>query len=65
MLYHRAPLPLITRRVNPAANWFELCQTTLGEHRAILKALTAGNAAEAKRLMRAHLNKHSQLPLSD
>jgi len=65
ILYHRAPLPLITRKTQQQDDWMNSCTTTLNEHRAILKAIASGNATEAKRLMRAHLNKRSLLPLSD
>lgn len=56
-LYRRAPLPLI--RSDDAAGseqWNQTAQRTLRDHREILKALAAGRAAEAMRLLATHLH---------
>lgn len=54
-LYQRAPLPLIHGDAEDPARWREACQRTLDEHRRILAALAARDAAEAKRVLRTHL----------
>lgn len=62
-LYHRAPLPLINRRTEDPRGWEDACSRTLGEHRAILKALQGGERDEAKSLLRTHLLHRPQLPI--
>jgi DNA-binding GntR family transcriptional regulator len=64
MIYHRAPLPMLHRRVAEEPHWREECQKTLAEHEAILKAIGAGQASRAQRLLRKHLSERYLLPLS-
>ncbi len=62
-LYHRAPLPLIHGDTEDQDRWRASCDRTLREHRQILKALTARDAGEAKRVLRLHLSHHPSLPV--
>jgi DNA-binding GntR family transcriptional regulator len=61
-LYQRAPLPLIHGDTEDPDRWREACRRTLDEHRRILAALAARDAAEAKRVLRAHLAHVPMLP---
>ena len=63
-LYQRAPLPLIHGDTEDPDRWREACVRTLAEHRQILAALAARDAAEAKRVLRAHLTHIPILPIS-
>jgi DNA-binding GntR family transcriptional regulator len=62
-LYQRAPLPLIHGDTEDPVRWREACLRTLAEHRKILSALAARDAAEAKRVLRAHLTHIPILPV--
>jgi DNA-binding GntR family transcriptional regulator len=61
-LYHRAPLPLIHRHTEDLGAWQKACDGTLAEHRQILAALAARDAANAKRVLCAHLMHRSMIP---
>jgi DNA-binding GntR family transcriptional regulator len=63
-LYHRAPLPLIHGNAEDQTTWRDACARTLAEHRGILAALAARDAAEAKRVLRGHLAHMPLLPLA-
>jgi DNA-binding GntR family transcriptional regulator len=62
-LYQRAPLPLIHGDTEDQDRWREACLRTLDEHRKVLAALAARDAAEAKRVLRAHLTHIPILPV--
>ncbi|HEY2157139.1 MAG TPA: GntR family transcriptional regulator [Isosphaeraceae bacterium] len=62
-LYQRAPLPLIHGDAEDPERWREACLRTLAEHRKILAALAARDAAGAKRVLRAHLAHIPILPV--
>lgn len=62
-LYHRAPLPLIHGPSENEDVWRSACDRTRSEHRQILAALSARDAAAAKRLLRSHLIQRSILPM--
>ena len=62
-LYQRAPLPLIHGDTEDPGCWREACLRTLDEHRKILAALAARDAAGAKRVLRAHLTHIPILPV--
>jgi DNA-binding GntR family transcriptional regulator len=63
LIYNRAPLPMIHRRVVEAGLWAQESRITLDEHRAILKQVASGNAEEAQAIMRVHLRDRYMLPL--
>lgn len=62
-LYQRASLPLIQGDSEDPARWREACQRTLDEHRKVLSALAARDAAEAKAVLRTHLTHVPILPV--
>ena len=62
-LYHRAPLPIIHGPSKDEQSWRDDCVRTLAEHRQITAALTARDAADARRLLRNHLLQRSILPM--
>jgi DNA-binding GntR family transcriptional regulator len=55
MLYRRAPLPLIHLEMSKSAEWMDAERRTADQHRAILRALQAGKADTAKRILQDHL----------
>lgn len=62
-LYQLAPLPLIHGDTEDPTRWRAACLRTIAEHRQILDALAARDAAEAKRVLRTHLTHLPMLPL--
>lgn len=64
LLYHRAPLPLVRVPITTDEKWFEQCQLTASEHRAIATAIAAADARKAKQGLRQHLQARHQLPIS-
>jgi DNA-binding GntR family transcriptional regulator len=63
-LYRRAPLPLIRTADERGERWAEVAQRTLEEHRAIVRALAAGNAAEAMQRLAGHLRERALIPVT-
>lgn len=63
MLYHRAPLPMIHRRVIATDRWREECARTLREHRSIISSIEAGLAEQARQILEEHLSERYLLPL--
>lgn len=55
-LYQRAPLPMLRATFFSDEEWFEIDQSTLSEHLAILEAIYKGDAAGARHLLREHLS---------
>lgn len=62
-IYRRAPLPLIHMTVVSDEHFANISREVLAEHRAIIAAIRAGNAAKAQKLLRRHLSERSQIPL--
>lgn len=62
-LYQLAPLPLIHGDTEDPDRWREACARTVKEHREILAALEARDAAGAKKILRAHLTHLPVLPI--
>lgn len=62
-LYRRAPLPLVHMAVVSDEHFAEISREVLAEHRAILAAIRARDAAKAQKLLRRHLSQRSQIPL--
>jgi len=59
MLYNRAPLPLIQRRMEEPEVWIEVCRAALAEHRQILAALVRRDAPQARQRLHEHITKRS------
>ncbi len=59
MLYNRAPLPLIQRRMEEPEVWMEVCRAALAEHRQILSALAHRDAHLARQRLHEHITKRS------
>jgi DNA-binding GntR family transcriptional regulator len=62
-IYRRAPLPLIHLTVVSDEHFAKISREVLAEHRAIIAAIRAGDAAKAQKLLRRHLSERSQIPL--
>jgi DNA-binding GntR family transcriptional regulator len=62
MLYNRAPLPLVHSHMEEPDAWQETCRDTVAEHRQIIAALSRGDAAQARLLLREHVTKRSLVP---
>jgi DNA-binding GntR family transcriptional regulator len=63
MLYQRAPLPVIHRKVADERAWQRACEQTLKEHRALLRYLRARNERAAIRQIERHLDRRSTIPV--
>jgi DNA-binding GntR family transcriptional regulator len=63
MLYTRAPLPLIQSKIVSEEHFMEIARDVIIEHRSILAALHASDAAEACALLRRHLTHRCRVPL--
>jgi DNA-binding FadR family transcriptional regulator len=63
LVYQRAPLPIIHRKVVEPREWLEAAQRTAQEHRSILEAIHEGEEAEARRMLRIHLAERHLVPL--
>jgi len=63
MLYQRAPLPIIHPEIISGDKWKARVQRTHEEHRAMLDAIVTGRTADAKDLLRIHLNERAFIPL--
>lgn len=62
LLYQRAPLPIIHPQIVSGQDWAARVQRTLFEHRSVLTSIREGNAAQAKLLLREHLNERAFVP---
>jgi len=60
-VYRHAPLPIIIPDVVSGPRWEAAVRQTVAEHRAVLAAVLAGDAAKAKQLLRSHLTERSML----
>jgi DNA-binding GntR family transcriptional regulator len=57
-LYHHAPLPLITRKIQSDAEWAETGKRTSEEHRKILQAIQNRDAKAACHRLAEHVTRH-------
>jgi len=63
-IYHRAPLPLIHRRIEAKPEWAEQCRLTSAEHRAIADSIGHHDARRAKQTLKEHLRARFLLAMS-
>lgn len=60
-VYRHAPLPIIVPDVISGPRWEAAVRQTVQEHRAILAAILASDASQAKKLLRSHIIERTML----
>jgi DNA-binding GntR family transcriptional regulator len=63
-IYHRAPLPLVHRRIEAREEWIEQCRLIAAEHRAIANSIGRSDARLAKQTLKGHLRARFLLAMS-
>jgi DNA-binding GntR family transcriptional regulator len=62
-LYVRAPLPIIPPGVAGGDEWLKRVNTTFEEHRRIIDMIEKGDAAQARSMLRLHLQERFLIPM--